>query len=64
MRDLIFALGVLAAAEGLLLALAPGVLGEALEKLRSMPVDRLRMTGLASAAAGVGLLWFARSMGG
>ena len=28
MRDLIFALGVLAAAEGLLLALAPGVLGE------------------------------------
>ena len=63
MRDVIFALGVLAAAEGLLLALAPGVLGAALERLRAQPPDRLRLTGLVSAAIGVGLLWLARDMG-
>jgi len=63
MRDLIFALGVLAAAEGLLLALAPGILGEALDRLRAQPVDRLRLTGLVSAVVGVGLLWLARGMG-
>ena len=62
MRDLIFALGVLAAAEGLLLALAPRAFVEALEWLKAQPVDRLRTTGLVFACVGVGLLWLTRGM--
>ncbi len=60
MRDLIFALGVLLAFEGLALALMPGMLGSVLERMRAEPEERLRLAGLFMAALGVVILWFGR----
>jgi uncharacterized protein len=59
-RDLALALGLVAVIEGLVLALAPSRLREALELMRAMPPDQLRLVGLASVTVGVGIVWLAR----
>lgn len=46
--------------EGLVFALAPRRVEQALVWLASLSVDRRRMMGLATVAAGVALLWLAR----
>ena len=59
-RDVALALGLVAVIEGLVLALAPSRLREALELMRTMPADQLRLLGLVSVTVGVGLVWLAR----
>lgn len=59
-EDVLLGLGFCAVLEGLLLALAPGRLGEALRALDALGPDRLRLVGLFAVAAGVGLVWLAR----
>ena len=56
---LLYAIGLVAIVEGLVLALAPGKLRSALEMLGSLDRDRVRSIGLAAVAAGVGLVWLA-----
>lgn len=60
-RDIAFGLGMVAVVEGLVLALAPGRLGAALEALARLEPDRARLLGLAAVAAGVALVWAGRS---
>ncbi|MGM0585996.1 MAG: DUF2065 domain-containing protein [Pseudomonadota bacterium] len=60
MRDLVFALGAILTAEGLLLAIAPGRMERLLETMRELGPERLRYAGLAAAILGTALLTFAR----
>jgi len=60
MRDFAAALGLVFALEGLVMLAAPGPFGRALARLSQAPPERLRMTGLYSAMAGVFLVWFVR----
>lgn len=59
--DLLLALGFLAIIEGLLLALAPSHLREALEMITRMEPERRRIFGLLAVTAGVALVWLARA---
>jgi uncharacterized protein YjeT (DUF2065 family) len=59
MRDLIFALGAILAAEGLLLAIAPERMERLLETMQEFGPERLRYAGLAAAILGTGLLAYA-----
>ncbi len=56
MRDLLFALGAILAAEGLLLALLPERMESLLDTMRQIGPERLRLFGLAAAILGTGLL--------
>jgi uncharacterized protein len=58
--DLLLALGLVAIVEGLVLALAPTHLREALEFIRTMPPEQLRLIGLLAVTVGTGLVWLAR----
>jgi uncharacterized protein len=58
--DLLLALGLVAIVEGLVLALAPRHLKEALELVRALPSDQLRLIGLLATTVGVTLVWLAR----
>lgn len=60
MSDLLLGLGFVAIVEGLVLALAPGRLGQALAALDALGPDRLRLGGLAAVALGVALVALAR----
>jgi uncharacterized protein len=60
-RDVLLALGLVAIVEGLVLALAPTRLREALELIRALPPDHLRLIGLLAVTVGVGLVWLARA---
>lgn len=51
------ALGLVLAVEGLVLALAPRRIEDALRVIASLPVDRRRMIGLVALALGVLILW-------
>ncbi|CAN5802152.1 hypothetical protein BH23PSE1_BH23PSE1_12750 [soil metagenome] len=59
--DVLLALGLVAIVEGLVLALAPSRLREALDLIRAMDPDQLRMIGLLAVVAGIGLVWLARA---
>lgn len=63
MALVLFGLGMVLVVEGLVLALAPGRLEAVLDLIRSIPVETRRMIGLAAVAAGVALVWLARSLG-
>ena len=54
------ALGLVLAIEGLVLALAPRRIEDALRLLLTLSEDRRRMIGLGSLALGVLLVWLAR----
>ncbi|MDP3194863.1 DUF2065 domain-containing protein [Tabrizicola sp.] len=60
MSHLVLALGLVLAIEGLVLALAPRRIEDALRFLASLGLDQRRMIGLASLAFGVALVWLAR----
>jgi uncharacterized protein YjeT (DUF2065 family) len=57
------ALALVLVIEGLVLALLPNRFEEVLRALAEMPRDRRRALGLASAAAGIGLLALLRLWG-
>jgi uncharacterized protein YjeT (DUF2065 family) len=61
LSDLLLALGLVAIVEGLVLALAPTRLRDALELIRAMPPDQLRLIGLLAVTLGIGLVWLARA---
>ena len=62
-ETIVLALGLVLVVEGLAFALAPSRIDEALELLRRMPLETRRYLGLAAVAAGVALVWIARSLG-
>lgn len=57
--EVAFALGLLLVVEGLVLALAPSRIEEALAFLLSLSVENRRMIGLVALAAGVLMIWLA-----
>ncbi len=58
--DIIFGLGFVAVIEGLVLALAPNRLKQALLLLIAIPPEKLRVAALVFVGFGVALIWFAR----
>ncbi|WP_149589932.1 DUF2065 domain-containing protein [Tabrizicola flagellatus] len=62
MSDLLLALGLVLAVEGLVLALAPRRIEDALRMIASFPVDRRRFVGLAALALGVLVVWLVKSV--
>lgn len=58
-----FALGLVLVVEGLVFALAPSRIDEALELLRRLPPEARRLLGLGAMATGVLLIWIARLLG-
>ena len=59
MSHVILALGLVLAVEGLVLALAPRRIEDALRLLMSLGIDQRRMIGLIALGLGVGLVWLA-----
>lgn len=60
MRDLVAALGLALAIEGLLFASFPDGVKRALRDAAESPRERMRVVGLVSAVLGVGIVWAAR----
>ncbi len=63
MSVIVLALGLVLCVEGLVFALAPSRLEDLLRSLAELPVETRRLIGLAALAAGVFLIWLARSLG-
>ena len=59
----LLAIGLVLIVEGMVYALAPAVVEELLEILRSLPVETRRLIGLGAMAFGVLLVWAAKSVG-
>jgi uncharacterized protein len=59
--EIILALGLVLAVEGLVLALAPRRIEDALRLIASLGVDQRRMIGLGALALGVFLVWMVQS---
>jgi uncharacterized protein YjeT (DUF2065 family) len=55
--QIVLALGLVLAVEGLVLALAPRRIEDALRLIASLGIDQRRMIGLAALAFGVALVW-------
>lgn len=60
MSQVVLALGLVLAVEGLVLALAPRRIEDALRLIASLAIDQRRAIGLAALALGVTLVWLAR----
>jgi uncharacterized protein YjeT (DUF2065 family) len=60
MLDLVAALGLALAVEGLLFAAFPDRVRRAMYEAAHTPSDRMRLVGIISAAAGVAIVWAAR----
>lgn len=58
--DLLTALGLVLAIEGVAYALAPGLLKRMFEAARFVDETAFRLGGLAALLTGVGLVWLAR----
>ena len=63
MRDLVAALGLALAVEGLLFAAFPDAVRRAMIEAAHTPSDRMRLVGIASAVLGVVIVWAARKFG-
>ncbi len=59
MSHVILALGLVLAVEGLVLALAPRRIEDALRLIASLGIDQRRTVGLIALALGVALVWLA-----
>ena len=59
----LLAFGLVLIVEGLVYALAPSLIEDLLDMLRALPLETRRMMGLAALAAGVALVWLAKSLG-
>jgi uncharacterized protein len=64
MIDLIAALGLALAVEGLLFAAFPDAVRRAMVEAAQTPSDRMRFVGIISAVIGVVIVWTARQLGG
>ncbi len=62
MRDLIAALGLALAIEGILFACFPDAMKRAMMDAAGSPRDRMRLVGIASAVIGVLAVWAARRL--
>lgn len=60
MQELVTAIGLLLVIEGLLYAVAPSAMRTMLQMVMEMAPETLRNAGLASVAAGLLVVWFAR----
>lgn len=60
MRDLVAALGLALAIEGLLFASFPDAMKRVMLDASGSPRERMRLVGLATALAGVGVVWAVR----
>jgi uncharacterized protein len=58
--EILLALGLVLAVEGLVLALAPRRIEDALRMIAALDVDQRRMIGLGALAFGVLLVWLVR----
>jgi uncharacterized protein len=59
--EVFLALGLVLAVEGLVLALAPRRVEDALRMIASLGLDQRRLIGLGALALGVLTVWFART---
>ena len=62
MRDLVVALGLALAIEGILLASFPDAMKRAMMEAAASPRDRMRLVGVVSAVMGVLVVWAARRL--
>ncbi|MGP9821448.1 DUF2065 domain-containing protein [Salinarimonas sp. NSM] len=60
MTDLVVALGLVLAVEGLLFAAFPEGVKRAMIAAAETPADRMRLVGIASAIVGVAIVWLIR----
>lgn len=60
MRELVAALGLALAIEGILFASFPDAMKRAMMDAAASPRDRMRIVGIGSAAIGVVVVWAAR----
>lgn len=60
MTDLVVALGLVLAVEGLLFAAFPDGVKRAMIAAAETPSERMRLVGLVSAIVGVGIVWLIR----
>jgi uncharacterized protein YjeT (DUF2065 family) len=63
MFDLIAALGLALAVEGILFAAFPEGVRRAMYEAAHTPSDRMRVVGIISAVVGVVIIWLARQFG-
>jgi uncharacterized protein YjeT (DUF2065 family) len=63
MLDLVSALGLALAVEGLLFAAFPDGVRRAMYEAAHTPSDRMRLVGIISAVVGVVIVWAARQAG-
>ena len=61
MTEILLALGLVLAIEGLVLALAPRRIEDVLRVIAALPVDTRRMIGLGALALGVVIVWLAQA---
>jgi uncharacterized protein YjeT (DUF2065 family) len=59
----LLAIGLVLIVEGLVYALAPSLIEDLLDRLRTLPLKTRRMMGLVALAAGVWLVWLAKTFG-
>lgn len=62
MRDLIAALGLALAIEGILIASFPDAMKRAMMEAAGSPRDRMRLVGIMSAVLGVVIVWVVRRL--
>ena len=59
----LLAIGLVLIVEGLVYALAPSLVEDLLDRLRTLPLENRRMMGLVALAVGVLLVWLAKTFG-
>ena len=63
MATIILAIGLVLVVEGLVFALAPSRIEDALRALSELGIEKRRLFGLGALALGVLLVWIAKSLG-
>lgn len=63
MATALYAVGLVLVVEGLVWALAPGLLDQILSAIRQLDIPARRAFGLAALAFGLALLWLAHALG-